>query len=179
MAGLPQTSRDFRENKISPMSYLDIREKTCQRHGYYLGTPFPQKYFLEHFLPCLVMYNTDPALQSVPWWPFNPPSLLGVVREHDGSENCLEQKLRTPRRRCQQPKMLNSPEDNMYYNQLNGTLEYQGSKRKPRKLGQIKVLDREDEYYKSLSAVESIPEDDSFHSSPSSPSSRGVSFAQS
>uniref|UniRef100_A0A8C3C467 non-specific serine/threonine protein kinase n=1 Tax=Cairina moschata TaxID=8855 RepID=A0A8C3C467_CAIMO len=46
-----------------------------------------------------------------------------------GSENCLEQKLRTPRRRCQQPKMLNSPEDNMYYNQLNGTLEYQGSKR--------------------------------------------------
>ncbi|XP_035752065.1 myosin-IIIb [Egretta garzetta] len=96
-----------------------------------------------------------------------------------GSENCLEQKLRTPRRRCQQPKMLNSPEDNMYYNQLNGTLEYQGSKRKPRKLGQIKVLDGEDEYYKSLSAVESIPEDDSFLSSPSPPSSRGVSFAES
>ncbi|XP_010011765.1 PREDICTED: myosin-IIIb-like, partial [Nestor notabilis] len=95
------------------------------------------------------------------------------------SENCLEQKLRTPRRRCQQPKMLNSPEDNMYYNQLNGTLEYQGSKRKPRKLGQIKVLDGEDEYYKSLSAVESVPEDDSFLSSPSPPSSRGVSFAQS
>uniref|UniRef100_A0A8C9EZP7 non-specific serine/threonine protein kinase n=1 Tax=Pavo cristatus TaxID=9049 RepID=A0A8C9EZP7_PAVCR len=96
-----------------------------------------------------------------------------------GSENCLEQKLRTPRRRCQQPKMLNSPEDNMYYNQLNGTLEYQGSKRKPRKLGQIKVLDGEDEYYKSLSAVESIPEDDICLSSPSPPSSRGVSFAQS
>ncbi|XP_059676539.1 myosin-IIIb [Gavia stellata] len=96
-----------------------------------------------------------------------------------GSENCLEQKLRTPRRRCQQPKMLNSPEDNMYYNQLNGTLEYQGSKRKPRKLGQIKVLDGEDEYYKSLSAVESIPEDDSFLNSPSPPSSRDVSFAQS
>ncbi|XP_061198708.1 myosin-IIIb isoform X1 [Neopsephotus bourkii] len=96
-----------------------------------------------------------------------------------GSENCLEQKLRTPRRRCQQPKMLNSPEDNMYYNQLNGTLEYQGSKRKPRKLGQIKVLDGEDEYYKSLSAAESAPEDDSFLSSPSPPSSRRVSFAQS
>ncbi|KAJ7415575.1 hypothetical protein WISP_77702 [Willisornis vidua] len=90
----------------------------------------------------------------------------------EGSENCLEQKLRTPRRRCQQPKMLNSPEDNMYYNQLNGTLEYQGSKRKPRKLGQIKVLDGEDEYYESLSAVESAPEDDSFLSSPSPPSSR-------
>uniref|UniRef100_A0A8C9NTJ8 non-specific serine/threonine protein kinase n=1 Tax=Serinus canaria TaxID=9135 RepID=A0A8C9NTJ8_SERCA len=95
-----------------------------------------------------------------------------------GSENCLEQKLRTPRRRCQQPKMLNSPEDNMYYNQLNGTLEYQGSKRKPRKLGQIKVLDGEDEYYESLSAVESTPEDDSFLSSPSPPT-RDVSFAQS
>ncbi|KAM6396964.1 myosin-IIIb isoform 1-T1 [Pluvialis apricaria] len=107
--------------------------------------------------------------------------LSSPLRSHKkrGSENCLEQKLRTPRRRCQQPKMLNSPEDNMYYNQLNGTLEYQGSKRKPRKLGQIKVLDGEDEYYKSLSAVESIPEDDSFLSSPSPPSSRSVSFAQS
>ncbi|KAL4680819.1 hypothetical protein H8959_022760, partial [Pygathrix nigripes] len=51
------------------------------------------------------------------------------------SENGLAQKQRTPRRRCQQPKMLSSPEDTMYYNQLNGTLEYQGSKRKPRKLG--------------------------------------------
>ncbi|NXF09513.1 MYO3B protein, partial [Smithornis capensis] len=107
--------------------------------------------------------------------------LSSLLRSHKkgGSENCLEQKLRTPRRRCQQPKMLNSPEDNMYYNQLNGTLEYQGSKRKPRKLGQIKVLDGEDEYYESLSAVESTPEDDSFPSSPSPPSSRGVSFAQS
>ncbi|KAF7480158.1 Hypothetical predicted protein [Marmota monax] len=52
-----------------------------------------------------------------------------------GSEDGLAQKQRTPRRRCQQPKMLSSPEDTMYYNQLNGTLEYQGSKRKPRKLG--------------------------------------------
>ncbi|XP_068804740.1 myosin-IIIb [Struthio camelus] len=107
--------------------------------------------------------------------------LPSPLRPHkkEGSENCLEQKLRTPRRRCQQPKMLNSPEDNMYYNQLNGTLEYQGSKRKPRKLGQIKVLDGEDEYYKSLSAVESIPEDDSSLNSPSPSPSRGVSFAQS
>ncbi|XP_010567710.1 PREDICTED: myosin-IIIb-like [Haliaeetus leucocephalus] len=112
---------------------------------------------------------------------FTDHQLSSSLRSHKkgGSENCLEQKLRTPRRRCQQPKMLNSPEDNMYYNQLNGTLEYQGSKRKPRKLGQIKVLDGEDEYYKSLSAVESIPEDESFLSSPSPPSSRGVSFAQS
>lgn len=65
----------------------------------------------------------------------------------------------------------------MYYNQLNGALEYQGSKRKPRKLGQIKVLDGEDEYYKSLSPVD--PEENSsaypfFFSS----SSKGPSFAQ-
>ncbi|XP_041923763.1 LOW QUALITY PROTEIN: myosin-IIIb [Alosa sapidissima] len=67
---------------------------------------------------------------------------------------------RTPRRRGQQPKLLNSPEDSLYYNQLNRALDYQGSKRKPRKLGQIKVLDGEDEYYKLLSAVDSIPEED-------------------
>ncbi|XP_072608000.1 myosin-IIIb isoform X3 [Vulpes vulpes] len=95
------------------------------------------------------------------------------------SENGHIQKQRTPRRRCQQPKMLSSPEDTMYYNQLNGTLEYQGSKRKPRKLGHIKVLDGEDEYYKSLSPVDSIPEEDS-PSCPffSSSSSKGASFAQ-
>ncbi|XP_033921653.1 myosin-IIIb [Melopsittacus undulatus] len=114
-------------------------------------------------------------------WSVAEHQLSSPLRSHKkgGSENCLEQKLRTPRRRCQQPKMLNSPEDNMYYNQLNGTLEYQGSKRKPRKLGQIKVLDGEDEYYKSLSAVESTPEHDSFLCTPSPPSSRRVSFAQS
>ncbi|XP_063161984.1 myosin-IIIb [Candoia aspera] len=89
--------------------------------------------------------------------------------ETQGSENCLEQKQKTPRRRCQQPKVLNSPEDNIYYNQLNGTLGYQGSKRKPRKLGQIKVLDWEDEYYKSLSVVDSITEEDNmFQHLPSS-----------
>ncbi|GAA6071280.1 myosin-IIIb [Tachysurus ichikawai] len=42
---------------------------------------------------------------------------------------------RTPRRRGQQPKLLNSPEDSIYYNQLNRARDYQGSKRKPRKLG--------------------------------------------
>ncbi|XP_065818524.1 myosin-IIIb isoform X4 [Labrus bergylta] len=67
---------------------------------------------------------------------------------------------RTHRRRGQQPKLLNSPEDSLYYNQLNRTLDYQGSKRKPRKLGQIKVLDGEDEYYKLLSTVDSLPEED-------------------
>ncbi|XP_034283056.1 myosin-IIIb [Pantherophis guttatus] len=81
-------------------------------------------------------------------------------RPLESQENCLEQKQKLPRRRCQQPKVLNSPEDNIYYNQLNGTLGYQGSKRKPRKLGQIKVLDWEDEYYKSLSVVDSITEED-------------------
>ncbi|KAM4859162.1 myosin-IIIb [Thomomys bottae] len=76
-----------------------------------------------------------------------------------GSEDDLALKQRSPHRRCQQPKMLSNPEDTMYYNQLNGTLEYQGSKRKPRKLGLIKVLDGEDEYYKSLSPVACVSEE--------------------
>ncbi|XP_053352625.1 myosin-IIIb isoform X3 [Clarias gariepinus] len=75
---------------------------------------------------------------------------------------------RTPRRRGQQPKLLNSPEDSIYYSQLNRALDYQGSKRKPRKLGQIKLLDGEDEYYKLLLAAESVPEED-FSSIPPPP----------
>ncbi|KAG7331116.1 hypothetical protein KOW79_005085 [Hemibagrus wyckioides] len=77
---------------------------------------------------------------------------------------------RTPRRRGQQPKLLNSPEDSIYYSQLNRALDYQGSKRKPRKLGQIKLLDGEDEYYKLLLAAESVPEED-FSSIPPPPPS--------
>ncbi|XP_021494928.2 myosin-IIIb [Meriones unguiculatus] len=96
-----------------------------------------------------------------------------------GSEDGLLQKQRAPRRRCQQPKMLSSPEDTMYYNQLNGTLEYQGSQRKPRKLGQIKVLDGEDQYYKCLSPGACAPEEnDSAHPFFFSSSPRGDSFAQ-
>uniref|UniRef100_A0A673NMD2 non-specific serine/threonine protein kinase n=1 Tax=Sinocyclocheilus rhinocerous TaxID=307959 RepID=A0A673NMD2_9TELE len=60
----------------------------------------------------------------------------------------------------QQPKLLNSPEDSLYYNHLNRSLDYQGSKRKPRKLGQIKLLDGEDEYYQLLSAIEAVPEEE-------------------
>ncbi|XP_077073136.1 myosin-IIIb isoform X2 [Siphateles boraxobius] len=67
---------------------------------------------------------------------------------------------RSPRRRGQQPKLLNSPEDSHYYNHLNRSLDYQGSKRKPRKLGQIKLLDGEDEYYQLLSTIESVPEEE-------------------
>ncbi|XDB47899.1 hypothetical protein AB1E18_001488 [Capra hircus] len=86
-------------------------------------------------------------------WPF----AHSKQKPEPDSENGLAQKQRTPRRRCQEPKMLSSPEDTMYYNQLNGTLEYQGSKRKPRKLGQIKMLDGEDEYYKSLTELYFLP----------------------
>nr|XP_056717041.1 myosin-IIIb [Euleptes europaea] len=114
-----------------------------------------------------------------------PLSQVHVVEDHQlscslrlqkiqSSENGLKQKPKAPRRWCQQPKMLNSPEDNLYYNQLNGSLEYQGSKRKPRKLGQIKVLDWEDEYYKSFSAADSLSEEDNTFQA--LPSSRGVSF---
>ncbi|XP_073692683.1 myosin-IIIb-like [Garra rufa] len=67
---------------------------------------------------------------------------------------------RSPRRRGQQPKLLNSPEDSLYYNHLNRSLDYQGSKRKPRKLGQIKLLDGEDEYYQLLSTIEAVPEEE-------------------
>ncbi|XP_037096279.1 myosin-IIIb isoform X3 [Syngnathus acus] len=81
----------------------------------------------------------------------------------------MKLRQRTPRRRGHQPKLLNSPEDSLYYNQLNRTLDYQGSKRKPRKLGQIKVLDGEDEYYKLLSTVESIPEEEYESPAPARP----------
>ncbi|XP_067843594.1 myosin-IIIb isoform X3 [Heptranchias perlo] len=104
--------------------------------------------------------------------PQSHPIMKGSGKETE------QRQLRTPRRRTQQPKMLSSPEDSQYYNQLNGILEYQGSKRKPRKLGQIKVLDIEDEYYKSLSAVEPVPEeDDSLNPPPPIP--RGPGFTHS
>uniref|UniRef100_H2V8Y0 non-specific serine/threonine protein kinase n=1 Tax=Takifugu rubripes TaxID=31033 RepID=H2V8Y0_TAKRU len=61
---------------------------------------------------------------------------------------------RTPRRRGQQPKLLNSPEDSLYYNQLNVSSN------------QVKVLDGEDEYYKLLSTEESIPEEEYVTSHP-------------
>ncbi|KAM5265182.1 myosin-IIIb [Hipposideros larvatus] len=122
----------------------------------------------------LLSSRTCPA---TPGHPGLSPSRGAPVKP--GSENGFAQKQRTPHRRCQQPKMLSSPEDTMYYNQLNGTLEYQGSKRKPRKLGQVKMLDGEDEYYKSLSPVDSIPEEDSSaHPFFFPTSSKGAPFAQ-
>uniref|UniRef100_A0A4W6FQY8 non-specific serine/threonine protein kinase n=1 Tax=Lates calcarifer TaxID=8187 RepID=A0A4W6FQY8_LATCA len=66
---------------------------------------------------------------------------------------------RTPRRRGQQPKLLNSPEDSLYYNQLNVITSLHISFLLSHH-SQIKVLDGEDEYYKLLSTVESIPEED-------------------
>ncbi|XP_067265787.1 myosin-IIIb isoform X2 [Chanodichthys erythropterus] len=78
---------------------------------------------------------------------------------------------RSPRRRGQQPKLLNSPEDSLYYNHLNRSLDYQGSKRKPRKLGQIKLLDGEDEYYQLLSTIESVPEEEVLSGPSSNPKS--------
>ncbi|XP_039503225.1 myosin-IIIb [Pimephales promelas] len=92
---------------------------------------------------------------------------LNDSRERDQGRSALSKqgptvKLhhRSPRRRGQQPKLLNSPEDSLYYNHLNRSLDYQGSKRKPRKLGQIKLLDGEDEYYQLLSTIESVPEEE-------------------
>ncbi|XP_016131775.1 myosin-IIIb-like [Sinocyclocheilus grahami] len=95
-------------------------------------------------------------------------SVLKTDKQSDSSErDGLQEKgptvklhHRSPRRRGQQPKLLNSPEDSLYYNHLNRSLDYQGSKRKPRKLGQIKLLDGEDEYYQLLSTIESVPEEE-------------------
>uniref|UniRef100_A0A671DSU4 non-specific serine/threonine protein kinase n=1 Tax=Rhinolophus ferrumequinum TaxID=59479 RepID=A0A671DSU4_RHIFE len=130
----------------------------------------------KHSVPGTDLLSSQ-SCQAAPDRPGLSPSRAAPVKP--GSENGFAQKQRTPHRRCQQPKMLSSPEDTMYYNQLNGTLEYQGSKRKPRKLGQVKILDGEDEYYKSLSPVDSIPEEDnSAHPFFFPSSSKGASFAQ-
>lgn len=51
------TFSDFRENKIAFISYLNYSEKTFKKPDYYLGTQFPQKYFLAQLLPCLFAYN--------------------------------------------------------------------------------------------------------------------------
>uniref|UniRef100_A0A087XZD4 non-specific serine/threonine protein kinase n=1 Tax=Poecilia formosa TaxID=48698 RepID=A0A087XZD4_POEFO len=103
-----------------------------------------------HTACCHHVSPESPSL-DLGWLPSFSPSVSGSV---------TKPQQRTSRRRGQQPKLLNSPEDSLYYNQLNRTLDHQGSKRKPRKLGQIKVLDGEDEYYKLLSTVESIPEEE-------------------
>uniref|UniRef100_A0A3B3X167 non-specific serine/threonine protein kinase n=1 Tax=Poecilia mexicana TaxID=48701 RepID=A0A3B3X167_9TELE len=108
---------------------------------------------------CFLLLLLLLLLSLLGWLPSFSPSVSGSV---------TKPQQRTSRRRGQQPKLLNSPEDSLYYNQLNRTLDHQGSKRKPRKLGQIKVLDGEDEYYKLLSTVESIPEEEvqlHFHTS--------------
>uniref|UniRef100_UPI00398EC91C myosin-IIIb n=1 Tax=Pristiophorus japonicus TaxID=55135 RepID=UPI00398EC91C len=118
--------------------------------------------------------SDDVANQLLPsdTQPQSHPVMKGSGKETE------QRQFRTPRRRTQQPKMLNSPEDSLYYNQLNGILEYQGSKRKPRKLGQIKVLDIEDEYYKSLSAIEPVPEENDLLNPPP-PIPRGPGFTHS
>uniref|UniRef100_A0AAQ4RDJ3 Myosin IIIB n=1 Tax=Gasterosteus aculeatus aculeatus TaxID=481459 RepID=A0AAQ4RDJ3_GASAC len=64
------------------------------------------------------------------------------IISHVSNGNTHQFFQRTPRRRGQQPKLLNSPEDSLYYNH------------------QIKLLDGEDEYYKLLSTAESIPEEE-------------------
>ncbi|XP_048868016.1 myosin-IIIb [Brienomyrus brachyistius] len=95
------------------------------------------------------------------------PKDNGSVQESQCKQgHVLKSQQRTPRQRGHQPKLLNSPEDSLYYNQLHRTPDCQGSKRKPRKLGQIKVLDGEDEYYKLLSTADSIPEEETLTGPP-------------
>uniref|UniRef100_A0A4W5R094 Myosin IIIB n=1 Tax=Hucho hucho TaxID=62062 RepID=A0A4W5R094_9TELE len=90
----------------------------------------------------------------------------------------LKLQQRTPRRRGQQPKLLNSPEDSLYYNQLNVTVYFPSYPPCLEHHSQIKVLDGEDEYYKLLSTVESIPEED-YLTGPPPTLSRGPLVSQS
>uniref|UniRef100_A0A8C7MAD4 Myosin IIIB n=1 Tax=Oncorhynchus kisutch TaxID=8019 RepID=A0A8C7MAD4_ONCKI len=95
-----------------------------------------------------------------------------------GQEIFLTLQQRTPRRRGQQPKLLNSPEDSLYYNQLNVTVYFPSYPPCLEHHSQIKVLDGEDEYYKLLSTVESIPEED-YLTGPPPTLSRGPLVSQS
>ncbi|XP_069552553.1 myosin-IIIa isoform X1 [Brachyistius frenatus] len=61
---------------------------------------------------------------------------------------------RTPRR-TQQPKTLNTPEDSTYYNLIHRSV--QDDKRKPRKQDPGKLLDVDDQYYRTLSTSTSEP----------------------
>uniref|UniRef100_A0A8C7NQE3 Myosin IIIB n=1 Tax=Oncorhynchus mykiss TaxID=8022 RepID=A0A8C7NQE3_ONCMY len=94
------------------------------------------------------------------------------------SRPVLKLQQRTPRRRGQQPKLLNSPEDSLYYNQLNVTVYFPSYPPCLEHHSQIKVLDGEDEYYKLLSTVESIPEED-YLTGPPPTLSRGPLVSQS
>ncbi|XP_047667793.1 myosin-IIIa [Tachysurus fulvidraco] len=58
-------------------------------------------------------------------------------------------------RRDTKPKTLNTPEDSMYYNLLNQSL--QDDKKRTRKQSPKKLLDPHDEYYQNLNSTNSTP----------------------
>ncbi|XP_059417300.1 myosin-IIIb [Carassius carassius] len=122
------------------------------------GQPTPERRFSTNYLPVeeVVSVSREDSSGDVSVLKTDKRS---YSRKRDGLQEqgpMVKLHHRSPRRRGQQPKLLNSPEDSLYYNHLNRSLDYQGSKRKPRKLGQIKLLDGEDEYYQLLS----VPEDE-------------------
>uniref|UniRef100_A0A8C4IN45 non-specific serine/threonine protein kinase n=1 Tax=Dicentrarchus labrax TaxID=13489 RepID=A0A8C4IN45_DICLA len=132
---LKQIKKEREEAAILKKSGAESVGRCCHHHQYHVGA----------CCCCFAWLDHCPNFSSV----------AGPVMK-------LQQ--RTPRRRGQQPKLLNSPEDSLYYNQLNVTLSRLLSHH-----SQIKVLDGEDEYYKLLSTVESIPEEEYATAPPSHP----------
>uniref|UniRef100_A0A9J8C4F8 non-specific serine/threonine protein kinase n=1 Tax=Cyprinus carpio carpio TaxID=630221 RepID=A0A9J8C4F8_CYPCA len=141
--------------------------KDYRQSRQWTGQPTPERRFSTNHLPVeeVVSVSADAGSRE------DSSSDVSVLKTDKRSDSRKRDRLqeqgptvklhhRSPRRRGQQPKLLNSPEDSLYYNHLNRSLDYQGSKRKPRKLGQIKLLDGEDEYYQLLSAIESVPEEE-------------------
>ncbi|XP_026074853.1 myosin-IIIb [Carassius auratus] len=132
--------------------------KDYKQSRQWTGQPTPERRFSTSYLPDKEVVSVSAEDSS------GDVSVLKTdkrsdSRKRDGLQEqgpMVKLHHRSPRRRGQQPKLLNSPEDSLYYNHLNRSLDYQGSKRKPRKLGQIKLLDGEDEYYQLLS----VPEDE-------------------
>ncbi|XP_042619057.1 myosin-IIIb isoform X4 [Cyprinus carpio] len=141
--------------------------KDYRQSRQWTGQPTPERRFSTNHLPVeeVVSVSADAGSRE------DSSSDVSVLKTDKRSDSRKRDRLqeqgptvklhhRSPRRRGQQPKLLNSPEDSLYYSHLNRSLDYQGSKRKPRKLGQIKLLDGEDEYYQLLSAIESVPEEE-------------------
>ncbi|XP_028288667.1 myosin-IIIa [Parambassis ranga] len=99
-----------------------------------------------------------------------PKAINGYAPQHQQSAD--KRLSRTPRR-TQQPKTLNTPEDSTYYNLIHRSV--QDDKRKPRKEDPGKLLDMDDQYYRTLSTSRSEPSMSTEIASPSARPERGRS----
>ncbi|ELW71545.1 Myosin-IIIb [Tupaia chinensis] len=114
----PRVVLTLRNSKESALESVGENSIVCH-------TAILYKKALHQFSPLKVTWQT--LLAAHPVHRGQEPTLPHWARKYVAgcaalpscSENGLAQKQRTPRRRCQQPKTLSSPEDTMYYNQLN------------------------------------------------------------